>query len=588
MAAFYPRAAAGSYTTARDTIELLQANLGSSGLITARVCSPSSQQYVITRALKQDATIATADGKAVASVDIDRGTFLPIDIYNSAEIEEIADETLGQKRRGLLDDLRANDLHDVQIKLADKRRELEANADAIRSKRKSLTDLSERAEELADSEARLAAMPETEASESANAYLKATKQQSYNSREIERLKRLADRLRDKRAALAELGDAVVATSFTDLVDSADSVNEPLVSGYEEQLKSLLAAAHADIKSALRAFDDVGAKLTNAKKELQARHTDQALHFASLAEQAKVASALLNERAHLEQQVADFRELQQKRVLAQNDLARLQGIRQKLKAEYISARDSISQIRQDVADGLQKETGEKVRLRVVHNADDLTYQQQLLQGIKGAGVRNHEDVLKSLLMVRPEDLAQLIDRNDVEDFNNELHFGDERASKILARLRENIDPLELELTSIDDRIMIELNVASGAEPNFKDASDLSRGQKCTALLPLLLARRDNPIIVDQPEDNLDNHFIYETIVDAIQRLKATRQMVLITHNANIPVLAEADLVIVMNSDGKVGFIEKLGSIDACRDEIIDLLEGGEKAFALRSARYYARS
>jgi hypothetical protein len=62
------------------------------------------------------------------------------------------------------------------------------------------------------------------------------------------------------------------------------------------------------------------------------------------------------------------------------------------------------------------------------------------------------------------------------------------------------------------------------------------------------------------------------------------MVFITHNANIPVLGEADLVVVMNSDGKRGYIEKTGSLDECRSEIIDLLEGGEEAFELRRKRY----
>src|SRR5207249_9006076 len=118
----------------------------------------------------------------------------------------------------------------------------------------------------------------------------------------------------------------------------------------------------------------------------------------------------------------------------------------------------------------------------------------------------------------------------------------------------------------------------------DAAELTRGQKCTSLLPLLLARTRNPLVIDQPEDNLDNHFIYETVVESIQRLKKKRQMIFITHNANIPVLAEADLVIVMNSDGKIGFVEKSGTVDECREQIIDLLEGGREAFELRSKRY----
>jgi ABC-type bacteriocin/lantibiotic exporter with double-glycine peptidase domain len=94
------------------------------------------------------------------------------------------------------------------------------------------------------------------------------------------------------------------------------------------------------------------------------------------------------------------------------------------------------------------------------------------------------------------------------------------------------------------------------------SRLERGQKCTVLLPILLARRNNPLIIDQPEDNLDNHFIYETVVNSIQRLKGRRQMIFIAHNANIPVVAEADMVIVLNSDGEKGYVEKSGSVDRC--------------------------
>jgi ABC-type transport system involved in cytochrome bd biosynthesis fused ATPase/permease subunit len=103
----------------------------------------------------------------------------------------------------------------------------------------------------------------------------------------------------------------------------------------------------------------------------------------------------------------------------------------------------------------------------------------------------------------------------------------------------------------------------------------------------MARRDNPLIIDQPEDNLDNHFIYETVVETIRRLKANRQMMFVTHNANIPVLAEADLVVVLDSDGKTGRVSKMGALDDCRDEIIDLLEGGREAFELRRKRYAAK-
>ena len=226
----------------------------------------------------------------------------------------------------------------------------------------------------------------------------------------------------------------------------------------------------------------------------------------------------------------------------------------------------------------------MRVRVLSNADSIAYQQQLAAGLQGARVRNHEDIVSTLMRLRPEDLAQLIQDNDVDVFEAQTALGKERARKVLEAFRERMDPMQLEIVPIDDRVCIELNVASSAEPNFKDASELSRGQKCTALLPLLLARRDTPLLIDQPEDNLDNHFIFETVVQNIRRIKKVRQMVFITHNANIPVLGEADLVVVLDSDGHKGFIKKAGTVDECRDEIIDLLEGGKEAFELRRRRY----
>jgi ABC-type glutathione transport system ATPase component len=238
----------------------------------------------------------------------------------------------------------------------------------------------------------------------------------------------------------------------------------------------------------------------------------------------------------------------------------------------------------VAKNLQKETGEKVRIRVLRNADDLAYRTLLIEGLKGARVRNHDDILGSLLQLRPEQLAQFIQTDDAAGLDEACSLGPERSRKILDAFHANINPLELEIVEIQDQVRIELNVSTSREPIFKDAADLSRGQKCTALLPLLLARRNDPLIIDQPEDNLDNHFIYETVVNSIQRLKGQRQMIFITHNANIPVLAEADLVVVLNSDGKKGYVEALGSIDQCRNQIVDLLEGGQEAFELRRKRY----
>ena len=340
-------------------------------------------------------------------------------------------------------------------------------------------------------------------------------------------------------------------------------------------------------STLDAIDATLACLAGAQQSVELAHADQIADFTRLTELNAAAGALIRERAILEQQVAQVEQLAAARDRADIELRQLLQTRGSAKSLYLSERERVSTLRQTIAEQLQVETGHNVRIRVMRHADDLAYRQSVLAGLRGARVRNHDEILTALLTLRPEQLAQLIEENDVAAFEGLMAFGSDRSRKILDALRENIDPLELEVTPIEDRIRIELNVSTGPQANYKDASDLSRGQKCTALLPLLLARRDTPLIIDQPEDNLDNHFIYETIVDSIVRLKPRRQMIFITHNANIPVLSEADLVVVMNSDGKTGYVERSGTLDQCRDEVIDLLEGGEQAFALRSERYARR-
>ena len=73
--------------------------------MTITALADGSNRYTIKRGLKQNPLLLTSDGSAINTVDLDRGTFLPLDAYSSLEIEAIADEALGDKRRNLLDEL---------------------------------------------------------------------------------------------------------------------------------------------------------------------------------------------------------------------------------------------------------------------------------------------------------------------------------------------------------------------------------------------------------------------------------------------------------------------------------------------------
>jgi len=568
----------------KNCADLVQANLAGGALVTITAVAEGSNRYTIKRGLKQNPVLLTSDGRAINTVDLDRGTFLPLDAYSSLEIEAIADEVLGDKRRNLLDELRSEQMRTIHLSLGESTRALETNADRIRSAQKTIEDLTEQMEELGDVRAGLNALAPSDRESSAE-FVRLSRQQQLNQREIAKLDSADRDLRTLGQTLEQLRKES-QNVFAARLAEEQSANADTLRRYDDLLRASLVQVEKHLSAVDTRIRDAQGALAQARQDIAEIHTSHAGELARQTAANQAASEQARVRASLEQQVAKLEALEQQRAELNAESKILFERRKSLKTDHILMRDRISTMRDEVASELQHESGERVRIRVMRNADHLAYQQMLIDGLKGARVRNQNEILATLMQLRPEQLAQLIQSNDLDSFEELTHFGTERSRKILDSFRENVDPLALEITAIEDRIGIELNVATAGRPHFKDASDLSRGQKCTALLPILLARRDNPLIIDQPEDNLDNHFIFETVVNAVQRMKKRRQMIFITHNANIPVLAEAELVLVMNSDGRVGVIEKCGTVDECREQVIDLLEGGREAFDLRSKRYAA--
>ncbi len=125
--------------------------------------------------------------------------------------------------------------------------------------------------------------------------------------------------------------------------------------------------------------------------------------------------------------------------------------------------------------------------------------------------------------------------------------------------------------------------------FVPLSIASAGQKTTAILTFILAYGDVPLILDQPEDDLDNKLVYELVVKRLKIAKRHRQIIVITHNANIPVNGDAEYITSMDSDSV--FVKKKyeGTLDQdeIRSEICDVMEGSEYAFSMRAHKYHLR-
>ena len=165
---------------------------------------------------------------------------------------------------------------------------------------------------------------------------------------------------------------------------------------------------------------------------------------------------------------------------------------------------------------------------------------------------------------------------------------ERLAKAPPDVLMQIEELELPPTTA-----IQLNTApAGKPPSWQALEDLSKGQKATAVLLLLLLESEAPLIVDQPEDDLDNRFITEGVVPRMREGKRRRQFLFSTHNANIPVLGDAELILGLTAAGEADkgqaciASEYIGSIDtpSVRKLVEEVLEGGEAAFKRRRLKY----
>lgn len=160
---------------------------------------------------------------------------------------------------------------------------------------------------------------------------------------------------------------------------------------------------------------------------------------------------------------------------------------------------------------------------------------------------------------------------------------------LERISARLTPdswLDLCLTSIDDQPHFEYQTRENEYISFTDAS---AGQQATSLLTVLLNQGGHPLIIDQPEDDLDNKVI-PIIAEQIWKAKQTRQLIFSSHNANLVVNGDAELIVCcdyrVTGEQSSGHIKDEGAIDVetIRQEITDVMEGGPEAFELRRQKY----
>jgi len=141
--------------------------------------------------------------------------------------------------------------------------------------------------------------------------------------------------------------------------------------------------------------------------------------------------------------------------------------------------------------------------------------------------------------------------------------------------------------VADYVDLTLYRAGGQRIGSISGGELSEGQRNTAVLTLLLAQGNGPMVIDQPEDEVDSNFLYEHLVPLLRRAKNQRQLIFVTHNANIPVNADGELICALEAVGGRGQIRVEGGLDMelVTGAVLDIMEGTDEAFRRRSEKYH---
>lgn len=266
-----------------------------------------------------------------------------------------------------------------------------------------------------------------------------------------------------------------------------------------------------------------------------------------------------------------------------NLAVLLGRRRQALDRLDAIREERFKARSAAAARLNSTLGPKIRITLSRAGQFDVFAAAIADVLRGSGLR-YGDLAPALAeQISPRELLEAADSNDYDSIADAAGISKDRAARVLAQLKE-ADLGTLATVAVEDFVAFQL--LDGAD--YKDIPELSTGQRCTVILPLVLCHTERLLIVDQPEDHIDNAFIADTLIRAILARDSNGQIIFSTHNANIPVLGNADRVVQLGSDGRRGFAMVAAPLNepSVVSAITTVMEGGVEAFE-RRASFYGR-
>jgi DNA repair ATPase RecN len=409
-------------------------------------------------------------------------------------------------------------------------------------------------------------------------------------------KALASTLRDvQKMYSAGVGLSKFKRDFSSLAAGAGSTTGDKASAdLLAEAKSIIGEANAslsaDEKRINKSLGEFAAKLAEALRRLDVRHREFELQAtAKITEFQKQGltadlgslNLILRRRTTVTSELA--------RIKAQEpELRQLHNSRVSLLAQLADVRAEIGKRRKEQLTTVNKQLRQTIddyTINVYYDPAGVTgpFCNVVLRVMNGTYFQ--DQAARGLcLSTTPSELADIIRRSDLSRL--EVLVGATFAPQILQRFGVLQNLHALEVVSKPETPIIKV-ITKGSPGKQIPANQLSDGQKHTILLTIaMLAESNLPLVIDQPEDDLDNAFIFSSVVKTLRDIKERRQVIVVTHNANLAVLGDSELIFPMKRAGGTGEIHSRGSIDKAETStaVQNILEGGQLAFKRRKEIY----
>ena len=362
-----------------------------------------------------------------------------------------------------------------------------------------------------------------------------------------------------------------------LLENAEKILNELSNKTSNSLEKL----NSVVIEALRSYEDDVIKIWEGLNKKQNETYAQILREL----QMEFESVDPNELIQLEQKLEQLKLIKMERDKYEKELGRIVDDRNKMLIALIENRAEQFRVRDNIIERLNETLNGTVTVALEFQGE----KEAFIERLKLLKSKAPEDQLTRIIETEgfsPVEFAKHV-KEGAEKLAERFGISSARAQALCKVISEE-ELFNIEVFNIPTKAIIKLNLGSKEHPKYKEIDHLSVGQKCTALLTLILLENPFPLIIDQPEDDLDNTFIVEDIVNKLRKEKERRQFIITTHNANLPVLGDAELIVALTASANNALIEKgrFGSIDeeSIKEVVKNILEGGKQAFDMRKEKY----